>query len=329
MAIHQHDTHLNSVRRFLHVTGITKQGIDGAVLQSVSFQQHAGQKIAIAGETGSGKSTLLRIIAGLQQPDAGGVWFEGTRVDGGDALVPGHAGIAYLAQNFELPRSLRVEQILTYPSRQSPAQREELYELCHISHLLKRRTDELSGGERQRIALARLLTGNPKLLLLDEPYTNLDRVHQLVMKQVIDNAASLGVTCTLISHDPPELLSWPDSLLILRHGRLVQRGTPRQVYRVPRNAYVAALLGRYTALSDRSPLFGAMLREANVTGTRFIRPESIHIGRQGVPGTVRAVRFLGSHYEIDVRCGDQVVTAADPHGNLNVGDTVHVRVSFA
>ncbi|HTF22251.1 MAG TPA: ATP-binding cassette domain-containing protein, partial [Chryseolinea sp.] len=144
---------------FLQVSNVSKSGIDGLILDGISFQQRRRQKIAIAGETGSGKSSLLKIIGGLLQPDSGTVSFEGHRVDGRDVLVPGHPHIAYLAQDFELPKSLRVEQVLEYARKQSPAEQAHLYEICHIEHLLKRRTHELSGGERQRVAVARLLIG--------------------------------------------------------------------------------------------------------------------------------------------------------------------------
>lgn len=309
---------------FLQVSGISKQGIDGPILNGVSFQQRQGQKIAIAGETGSGKSTLLKIIAGLQQPDAGAIWFEGSRVDGRDVLVPGHPDIAYLAQDFELPKSLRVEQVLEYARKQTQQELSHLHEVCHIQHLLKRRTNELSGGERQRVAVARLLTGMPRLLLLDEPYTNLDRIHRLLLKQVLEEISRLGITCMMISHEPQELLSWADSLIIMRRGRIAQRGTPQHVYHTPRSAYVAALLGTYNVLSEHTPGFGDMLKNNNVQGTRFVRPEALRLAETGVAGVIEDKKFLGSHYEIIVNCDGVTVTVFDLRGRHHPGERVHV-----
>jgi ABC-type lipoprotein export system ATPase subunit len=132
------------------------------VLTGISFTQKKHQKIAIAGETGSGKSTLLKIIAGLQQADTGEVYLGKERVEGAyERLVPGHPRIAYLSQNFELPKFLRVEQVLNYANTLSEEAASTLYNVCQIDHLQKRRTDELSGGEKQRIAIARLLITSP------------------------------------------------------------------------------------------------------------------------------------------------------------------------
>ena len=311
---------------FLQVSNISKNGIDGLILEGVTFQQRRQQKIAIAGETGSGKSSLLKIIAGLLQPDAGTVLFEGSRVDGRDVLVPGHPDIAYLAQDFDLPKNLRVEQVLEYARKQSLSGQSHLYEICHIGHLLKRRTNELSGGERQRVAVARLLTGMPKLLLLDEPYTNLDRIHKLLLKQVLDEVTRLGISCMMISHEPQELLSWADSLIILRHGRIAQRGSPRHVYRSPRNGYVASLLGTYTSMNEHTPGFGTYFREAGSKGSRFVRPESLALGNTGVEGRVRAIRYLGSSYEVEVDCDGLIVMVLDIKGRVKLGEEVKVRL---
>src|SRR5215216_1937996 len=142
----------------LEVSGISRQGEGGFILKEITFSQKKLQKIAVAGETGSGKSTLLKIIAGLIQPDTGAILLGNEKVKGpAERLVPGHPHIAYLSQNFELPHSLRVEQVLEYANLLSNQSASELYEVCQISHLLKRKTNELSGGERQRIALAKLL----------------------------------------------------------------------------------------------------------------------------------------------------------------------------
>lgn len=168
---------------FLKVSGLVKEGIDGRIVNDISFSQRKGHRLAIAGETGSGKSTLLKMIAGLVQPDGGEILFNDKQVTGpDDNLVPGHAGIAYLTQDYELPRFLRVEQVLTYAGNKPVKKSARLIEVCRISHLLGRKTDELSGGERQRIALAKLLLTSPRLLLLDEPFSNLDRTHKLMPK---------------------------------------------------------------------------------------------------------------------------------------------------
>ena len=217
-------------------------------LKNISFTHRKGRRLAVVGETGSGKSNLLKIIGGLATPPEGAVLFEGHRVLGPlERLIPGEPGIAYLSQHFELWNNYHVNEILSYNNDLGPEDAAELYKLCHIDHLLQRRTDQLSGGERQRIALARLLVHPPRLLLLDEPFSNLDMIHKRILKKVIaDTAARFDITCILVSHDPRDVLPWAHEILVLRDGRLIQQGSPLEVYSRPLEEYTAALLGDYT-----------------------------------------------------------------------------------
>jgi ABC-type sulfate/molybdate transport systems ATPase subunit len=125
----------------------------------------------------------------------------------------------------------------------------ELYEICHISHLLKRRTNQLSGGEKQRIALARLLGSMPRLLLLDEPFSNFDAIHKKTMRKILDDISKrLDISIIMVSHDAMDILSWADSIVVLQEGKVIQQGTNRDVYLQPINEYCAALLGDYSLL---------------------------------------------------------------------------------
>ena len=237
----------------LQVVGVSKRLGTGVEIGAISFTQQKGQKLALAGATGSGKSTLLKVIAGLLQPDAGSVWLEGQRVRGPlETLVPGHPGIAYLSQHFELWNNYRVGEILSYANDLSDEEAGALYAMCRIGHLLGRRTDQLSGGERQRIALARLLVKPPQLLLLDEPYSNLDRTHKEVLRAVVrDIAERTGISCILVSHDPQDVLSWADEILVLERGvDLIQKATPERIYRQPVDEYTVGLFGKYNLVDS-------------------------------------------------------------------------------
>ena len=220
-------------------------------VKDISFSQRKGRRLAIVGETGSGKSNLLKVIAGLATPAAGAVFFEGVKVLGPlERLIPGQPGIAYLSQHFELWNNYHVGEILSYSNDLSPEEALDLYKLCHIDHLLQRRTDQLSGGERQRIALARILVHPPRLLLLDEPFSNLDMIHKRTLKKVIsDSASRFDITCILVSHDPRDILPWAHEMLVLRDGKLIRQGTPLDVYSRPLEEYTAALLGDYTKVN--------------------------------------------------------------------------------
>ncbi|MBO3270512.1 ATP-binding cassette domain-containing protein [Hymenobacter defluvii] len=316
----------------LTVSDIRLEEQGNLALQDISFTQQRFQKLAVAGETGSGKSTLLQTIAGLVQPSAGTVLFEGSRVRGpAEKLIPGQAGIAYLSQQFELPQFLRVEQVLRYANKLRGNAAADLYDVCRINHLMQRRTDHLSGGERQRIALARLLLAAPRLLLLDESYSNLDRVHKQILKDVVrDLGEQLSITCTLVSHDPLDTLSWADELLVLRAGQLVQQGPPVQVYQQPIDEYTASLFGDYHLLTG--PAARALTKAA---GRRLpkgkqllLRPEQVELTTAATEGatvaTVQAVRFFGSYYETEVELLGSRFTVKSSTPPAAPGDAVAV-----
>jgi ABC-type Fe3+/spermidine/putrescine transport system ATPase subunit len=313
----------------LKVSGVSKQSETGVVLNNISFSQRKLQRIAVAGETGSGKSTLLKIIAGLAQPDTGEVVFEGEVVQGpADRLVPGHPGIAYLSQHFELPKFLRVEQVLTYSNTISDEEAATLYEVCQIDHLLKRKTDQLSGGERQRIALARALISSPRLLLLDEPFSNLDMVHKNTLKSVIRNIGKkLKITCVLVSHDPSDTLSWADKILVMKDGHVLQKGTPEQIYRQPANEYIAGLFGKYNRIPSQllKTISGISANGKDL----IIRPESFKITskkKNALSGKVAQVNFFGSFYELEVSLpGTNIIVKAESV-DISEGDTIHLEV---
>jgi ABC-type sugar transport system ATPase subunit len=289
---------------FLQVVGLNGR---------ISFTLERAQKLAIAGETGSGKSTLLKMIAGLAQPAVGEIWFEGRPVLGPlERLVPGQPGIAYLSQHFELWNNYRVEEILSYANDLSDEEAAALYAICSIDHLLARRTDQLSGGERQRIALARLLVRPPRLLLLDEPFSNLDMTHKDLLRTVIrDIGEKLNITCILVSHDPLDLMAWADEILVLKDGAVVQQGPPERIYRRPISEYVAGLFGKY-----------------NLIGKTFVRPEDIKIVSSGaLSGVVERVVFQGSYYDVELQLKNSRLTLRTTRNDILVGDVIFIALA--
>jgi ABC-type Fe3+/spermidine/putrescine transport system ATPase subunit len=306
----------------LNVSAISKQQDGAFILKDISFEQTRFQHIAIAGETGSGKSTLLKIISGLAQADSGQVLFEGQKVKGPlQVLIPGHPGVAYLSQYFELRHNYWVEEILSYANMLSEEEAQNIYKICQIDHLFRRRTDQLSGGEKQRIALARLLTTAPRLLLLDEPFSNLDMIHKQQLKAVInDISEKLEITCMLVSHDPHDILSWADTVFLMRNGEIIQQGTPEEVYNRPVNEYAAGLLGKYNLIPSAGDPGKSL----------FIRPEHFIITGKvpgAINGTVQSVSFWGGYYDIEVQPANKKnITVRQLFTNLKKGDTVYVSV---
>ena len=304
---------------------IRKQGLDFS-LEGISFKLERGERLALAGATGSGKSTILRIAAGLLQADAGSVRFEGKRVPGPEEkLMPGHPGIAYLSQHFELRKNYRVGDELEAWSKLTEAETLRICGICQVGHLLKRMTHELSGGERQRVALARALLTDPRLLLLDEPYSNLDAVHKQVMQNVIEDiSATLGITCMKVLHDGADVLSWASRVIVMRDGRIVQEGDPGFVYYQPVDEYVAGLLGSYSML-DAEKLAGYIGWSATGPGIVLVRPGSVAIvdaGRGDADGRVMEIRFLGSHHRVSVMTPAGKVSLHAIRPDVELGETV-------
>jgi iron(III) transport system ATP-binding protein len=221
----------------------TENGLE--VVSDVHFTLNQGEKLAIMGETGSGKSSILKMVAGLMQPDAGAILFEGKKVDGPlETLIPGHPGIGYLSQYFELRPNFFVHEILEYANEMPNAMAQQLYQLCEIEHLLNRKTHQLSGGEKQRIALARLLSKKPRLLLLDEPFSHLDLPHRKIIKRVIEKTSeSIGFTTLLVSHEPNDVLPWAQRILFIKSGSIVADIPVLSVEKQALPSYVAGLLG--------------------------------------------------------------------------------------
>lgn len=223
---------------------VMKMQQERTILMELNFSMQQGEKIGLMGETGSGKTTLLKIIAGLIQPTSGNVFFQTKRVKGPDVLLPGHPQIGYLSQHFELLNNYFVHEILDMHAKTTDEDAMHLYHLCKIDHLLKRKTNELSGGERQRIALAKTLISNPSLLLLDEPFSNLDGINKKIIHAVIDELfKEKNLSCIMVSHNPDEILPWADRLMILKAGAMVQLDDPASVQRKPLNPYVADIIG--------------------------------------------------------------------------------------
>jgi iron(III) transport system ATP-binding protein len=308
---------------FLSVKGIRKQENGEWILKGIDLTQEKNQQIAIVGASGSGKSTLLKIIGGLMQADEGEVRFEGQRVKGPlERLLPGEPGIAYLSQHYELRLNYRVEEVLEYANKMTEEEAAELYDICRISHLLKRRTDQLSGGEKQRVAMARLLIGNPRLFLLDEPFSNLDYIHKNILKSVIrDIGEKLDLTCLLVSHDPQDTLSWADEILVVKDGQIVQKGSPMDIYNHPADEYTAGLFGPYNLVSPT--VLGLKAGRKNT----FIRPEALEIVQQSsLKGIVEEVNYMGNAYELRVKLPEASLLVRTTSVVPKTGDTIHLAI---
>jgi ABC-type sugar transport system ATPase subunit len=316
----------------LNVSAISKEKNGKEVLKDINFTIPPLLKTGIVGETGSGKTTLLKIIAGLIQPSEGNIFFENKRVEGPDEkLLPGHKNIVYVSQQFELRNNYSVAEELDYANQLTSEEAHNIYEICRISHLLDRKTDQLSGGERQRIVTARALITAPKLLLLDEPFSNLDSGHKQLMKTIINDIGErLKITCILISHDPLDILSWADKIIIIQNGKIVQQGSAKDLYYRPVNAYTAGLFGEYNLIDTILAKAFSVLPGIQFDGNTFLlRPEHLRIvtnETEGIKGIITKVHFFGSYYLVDIALAENSVTVKTSADNLSAGDIVFVSV---
>ncbi len=272
--------------------------LGGFALENISFTIPVGKKIALMGQTGSGKSTLLKTIAGFIQHKGGTIYFDGKKVLGPNyQLVAGEKGIAYLSQYFELRNNYRMEELFDYANEEfTKEQAHHLFEICNVNYLQKRKSVELSGGEKQRVALARLLLTKPKLLILDEPFSNLDNIHKSILKNVLDTIAhEVDITCLLCSHDASDVLPWADELIILDQGKIIQQNTAKEVYTHPSNDLVAGLLGDYCTLTP------SVQKTFSIANLKYFRPNNFNINAQGkFSGVVKSCMYYGSYYKLEV-----------------------------
>jgi ABC-type sugar transport system ATPase subunit len=232
----------------VELVGVTKRFGSQTVVDEVSLAVEDGEFFSLLGPSGSGKSTLLRIVSGLERPDGGEVRFDGRRVDRVD---PSRRGVGFVFQSYALFPHLSVFDNIAFGlqvRRVARAEQRRLVEevagVLDIAHLLGRRPRELSGGERQRVALGRAIVRRPRVLLMDEPLSNLDALLRERMRVELRRLHDrLGVTTIYVTHDQREALSMSDRLLVLNAGRIEQEGTPLELLACPRTLFAA----RFTA----------------------------------------------------------------------------------
>ncbi len=325
--------HRGADNGWLIAEGLCRRHGERTVVDYVSLRMDRGERLAVAGASGSGKSTLMRMISGLEQPDAGLVRFEGRRVRGPlETLVPGHPGIAYLGQHFELRKNYRVSDELAAWSLVPHNESDAIYEACRIKPYLHRWTHQLSGGERQRIALARALVTDPRLIILDEPFSNLDAVHKEVLKDVLlDLQQRIGISCLMVLHEGADILPWAERLIVMRDGRTVQLGRPRDLYFHPFDEDVAGLLGTYDILTAPD-LLERLVPRAPVGSRLLVRPSSLEVvapGQGDFDAVVEELRFMGPYHQALLRVVSERLRIHVTQGVPMTGTVLGLRVRIS
>lgn len=252
-----------------------------AGVNDISLEIDRGEFVAIVGESGSGKSTLLKLIYGTLAPNTGEVNFRNGHVPGPhEKLIPGHDSMKMLSQDFNLNLYAKVyeniESMLSNENVQEKKQKSlDMMNLLGIGDLANKRIVELSGGEQQRVALARAVITEPEVLLLDEPFSQLDAVLKTQFRADLKRLSKdLGITVIMVSHDPVDGLTLADKMFILKGGRLIESGRPSAIYDKPSHIYTARLLGNaFVSPADEAKLMGIRSKAANV----MIYPEWVEL----------------------------------------------------
>ena len=346
----------------LAARGLNKYYGNYHAVRGVDFDVREGELYTLLGPSGCGKSTTLRCVAGLEHIDEGEIAIAGTVVNSSSPplyVPPNRRDIGMVFQNYGIWPHMNVFENVAFPvtvwrskvSRQEVVRRtEEALKAVQLDHLKSRRGTELSGGQQQRVALARALVARPKLLLLDEPLSNLDASLRESMRSELRRLQkSVGITTLFVTHDQTEALSMSDRVAVMREGVIVQEAAPREIYSRPVDLYVAGFLGRINrfaavveavngddiALRVGTAQLTVRDRRRVAPGKRAVlavRPENMRVrageavSRNSLPGVVADVAFMGE--AVDYRMivdGEAVIVREKASVHFPVGARVHVE----
>lgn len=307
----------------LAVTDLEKSFAGQSVLRGVSLVVPSGKLVAILGASGSGKTTLLRLIAGFERPDRGGIAVDGVTLAGAGIFVPPERRrIGYVAQDGALFPHLSVADNIAFglprAARRAYVRVAALLDMVGLpASYADRAPQALSGGEQQRVALARALAPEPRLVLLDEPFSALDAALRVETRDVVAAAlARAGATAVLVTHDQAEALSIGHRVAVLRDGALVQYDDPMTLYRAPHDAALARFIGEAVVLAGtaRAGAVACALGRWELPGTAdgavavVIRPEQLRLSADAAAAPhaarVRAVTFYGHDARVDLTLAD-------------------------
>ena len=269
---------------------------DKELFRNLNLKIERGRIIALAGESGCGKSTLLNLIYGLLDWEKGEIIFDGKPVYGPKKnIVPGESEMKLVAQNYDLmPYATVADNVGKFISNINLQDKKEkvqqLLKVVGLEEYANIHPKYLSGGQQQRVAIARALSVMPKLLLLDEPFSNLDYSRKIELRERLFNyAKEKDISLIISTHEIQEVMPWLDQIIVLQQGRLIQNDSPRDIYSNPYNAYVAKLFGEVNIFSDEEKAYFGLSKN-------FWYPNEIKIASSGKEARILESRFAGNHY---------------------------------
>jgi putative spermidine/putrescine transport system ATP-binding protein len=320
------------VSGFVQVVGLTKRFETVAAVTRASLTIARGETVALLGPSGSGKTTMLRLLAGFETPDAGTIVVEGEDVT---AVPPARRRFGMVFQHYALFPHLDVGENVAFGLRgrrkgdggpvDAVRKVAEVLELVDLAGFERRKVQELSGGQQQRVALARALAPEPRVLLLDEPLSNLDpALRERTRRELRQIITRLGITTVFVTHEQEEAFELGDRIALLHDGALEQIGSAEDLYERPATLFVATFVGRANVFRDAAArAFGGP--EGTIT---VVRPERLRFAAAGVPGTVRERRYTGAaaFFLVEGEQGERFEVRAAP-GAVTVGQHVFVEAT--
>ncbi|WP_298964725.1 ABC transporter ATP-binding protein [uncultured Roseibium sp.] len=311
------------------LANLSKAFGDTQAVHDVTMTIANGAFVTLLGPTGAGKTTILRLIAGLEQPDQGDIMIGGRSVA---SDTPAQRNVAMVFQQYSLYPHLSVRDNLAFPLRspllKTPKEEvdrkvAEVADVLKISHKLNNKATNLSGGEMQRVSIGRALVRSPSIYLMDEPLSSLDaKLRSDLRIELKRIQESLGATMLYVTHDQIEAMTMATHVGVLDEGRLVQFGTPREIYEDPVNLYVAGRLGQPRINVLPADMFAGAPSGAKTIG---LRPEHIAQG-EGKPSQIRRVEHLGDQTRLHLSLeGHEIVTLSENRATYEAGDTLAIQ----
>ena len=285
----------------LEIKNISFTYIENPVIENVSFEIAKGQNIAVIGESGCGKSTLLKLIYGLYDLDEGEITYNKKRILGPKQnLIPGEDYIKYLAQDFDLMPYISVEEnvgkfLSNIYKDKKKARVQELLEMVEMTEFAKVKAKYLSGGQQQRVALARVLALEPEIILLDEPFSQIDSFRKNALRRnLFSYLKQKGITCIIATHDSTDALSFSEETIVVKNGKMIAKGSSKDLYENPTNKYVASLFGEVNELK-----LSQLIALDGDDEALLLYPHQLKVVDNGImQAVVKQCYFKGSHYLI-------------------------------
>lgn len=294
------------------------------VANKINFSIEQGEIFTILGRSGSGKTTLLRMLAGLENPDSGTICIDDAIVfDAKTNLPPNQRGIAIVFQNYALLPHFTIEQNIAFGSDESKEECLHVMQKTKIEAISSKYPHEISGGQQQRVALARAILGKPKILLLDEPLSNIDTELRTILRNELKEMIKLfGITALFITHDKEDAFFLSDKIAIMDSGDILQIGTPKEIYNHPNSLYCANFLGKINHLPR--PLINEL---AISEKEAYCRLDAITLGASFTrKATIKEITFYGNFYEITLLYEGFEVMAYSFDASLSEGNEIGFEI---